>query len=150
MFSDYPSGFSSRPPPPSPPPEEEPPPVDELLSSVTSSKTMLFGPPLVVAMLSFASRKVFATLKRILTRSIFFTVQSFATSVARHLKVVWKIPKPSRRTLLPSVIVWRIWRTIALPTCTTSSADIPPKASMSCAMRSRSKILASFGLRFRV
>ena len=27
MFSDYPSGFSSRPPPPSPPPEEEPPPV---------------------------------------------------------------------------------------------------------------------------
>ena len=32
MFSDYPSGFSSRPPPPSPLlPEEEPPPVDELL-----------------------------------------------------------------------------------------------------------------------
>ena len=54
MFSDYPSGFSSRPPPPSPPPEGELPSVDELLSSVTSSKTMLFGPPLVVAMLSFA------------------------------------------------------------------------------------------------
>ena len=87
MFSDYPSGFSSKPPPPLPP-EEEPPPVDGLSSSVTSSKTRLLGPPLVVAMLSFASRKVFATLKRILTRSIFFTVQSYATSVARHLKVV--------------------------------------------------------------
>lgn len=72
-FRPYPRGFSSNPPsPPSPlPPEEDPPPDEELLSSDTNSKTILFGPPLVVAMLSFASRRVLATLKRILTRSIF-------------------------------------------------------------------------------
>ena len=32
----------------------------------------------------------------------------------------------------------------------TSSADMAPSASMSCAIRARSKILASWGLRFRV
>ncbi len=37
-----------------------------------------------------------------------------------------------------------------LPTCSTSSADMAPSASMSCAIRARSKILASWGLRFRV
>ena len=35
-------------------------------------------------------------------------------------------------------------------TCSTSSADMAPSASMSCAIRARSKILASWGLRFRV
>ena len=78
----YPSGFSpwspSEPPPSGLLPPEPPPVLS--LSAVTSSKTRLFAPPLVVALLSFTSRRVLATLKRMLTRSMFFTVQSLASS----------------------------------------------------------------------
>lgn len=72
----YPSGFSSSPlSPPLPPPLFPPP---ETPSSDTSSKIKVLGLPLVVALVSFSKRSVFATLKRIFTRSMFFTVQSLS------------------------------------------------------------------------
>ena len=74
----YPSGFSSSPLSPLPPPLFPPP---ETPSSDTSSKIKVLGLPLVVALVSFSKRSVFATLKRIFTRSMFFTVQSLAASV---------------------------------------------------------------------
>ena len=87
------SGVTPPPEPPSPLPgssEPEPPPSpsEAAFFSVYNSNDTLFSPPRVVAVLSLARRSELSTLKRRLTREIFFTVQSFSCSTPGQVSVV--------------------------------------------------------------